>query len=427
MKKLLLTLFLMLFIFIGYNSYSQILLPGVSSPTIQKISVVIAPLENLGIKSPYADSFEQVLKNDLENAALFDVRYEPVSDSEGGSIDFQSLYEKGIDAVIAGQYKIVDNKLILSLRVFDVWWERPLDGKTYTASPLKIREAAHRFANVVIKSLTGIDGFFTSKVVFVKGDKKKKDLFIMDYDGFNVKKLTSHQANVMSPDCSQDGRKLIFNSDKDWDHDVYVLYLLPRKWEQKEQNISKAFILEQSAEWSPDGSHIAFSSKGDIYVSDKRGKGLKRLTRGYKIDVSPTWSPDGKSIAFVSDRSGSPQIYVVSAKGGKSRKITSSGNYNTSPSWSPNPRVNKIAYVSVKGLHSNVFTVNPDGSDVKQLTFGSKKNENPSWSPDGYFITYSSDSNVKGKDGIYIMYFTGENQKMLTKDNGRRFPVWCKR
>jgi len=113
MKKLLLTLFLASFIVIGNRSYSQILLPGVSSPTIQKISVVIAPLENLGIKSPYASRFEQILKNDLENAALFDVKYEPVSDSEGGSIDFQSLYEKGIDAVIAGQYKIVDNKLTL--------------------------------------------------------------------------------------------------------------------------------------------------------------------------------------------------------------------------------------------------------------------------------------------------------------------------
>lgn len=424
MKKLLLTLFLSSLIVFGHRSYSQILLPGVSSPTIQKISIVISPLENMGKESIYASRFEQILKQDLENAALFDVRFEKVVDSVGGNIDFQSLYEKGIDAVIAGQYKVVDNKLTLALRVFDVWWEKPLDGKTYTASPVKIREAAHRFSNVVIKSLAGIDGFFTSKIVFVKGNKSKRDLFIMDYDGFNVKKLTSHQANVMSPDCSPNGRKIIFNSDKDWDQDIYVLYLLPRKWEQKDQGISKPYVLEQTAEWSPDGSRIAFSSKGDIYISSADGRSLKRLTRGYHIEVSPTWSPDGRSLAFVSDRSGSPQIYVVSAKGGKPKKITS-GVYSTSPSWSPSSRVNKIAYVSVAGSHSNIFTVSPDGSEVRQLTFGPQKNENPSWSPDGHFITYSS--NLKSKDDIYIMYFTGENQRRLTKDSGNRFPVWCKR
>ena len=420
MKRLLLTLLLISFIFSGNNSYSQIVLPEVSAPVVQKISILIAPLENIGPKSTTASKFTEVLTNDLQNAALFDVRSGSVSDTSGENINFQSLFEEGIDVVVAGQYKAVGNNITIALRVFDVRQERALGGRTYDASPGKVREAAHRFANIIMKELTGIDGFFTSKIVLVVGGKER-DLFIMDYDGFNTGQLSAHNAKVMSPNCSRDGRKVVFNSDKIWDQDLYVLDLVPRSRERK---ISKPFVLEQSAEWSPDGSRIAFSSNGDIYLSNSNGKGLKKLTSGYHIDVSPTWSPDGGSIAFVSDRSGTPQIYVMSAGGGNPRKITS-GGYNTDPSWSPNPRVNKIAYVSVSGSQANIYTVNPDGSEVKQLTSGTRRNETPSWSPDGHFITFSSNRNVTSD--IYIMYLNGENQQRLTKGGGKRFPTWCKR
>ncbi len=422
-KGLLTSLLIIFFTLIGGNiSYSQIILPGVSSPTIQKITLLIAPLENIGPKNSYAKEFEEILKNDLQNAALFDLKSEPVSGLDGENINFQSLFKQGIDTVVKGQYKMVDKKIIVSIRIFDVWRERALDGRTYTASPSKIREAAHRFANLIMKNLTGIDGFFTSKIVTVDGESKR-DLFIMDYDGFNKRRLTSHSAKVMSPSCSRDGRKIVFNSDKILDHDIYVLYLVPRLREEKERNASKPFILDQSAEWSPNGSRIAFSSKGDIYVSNVNGKSLKKLTNDHYIDVSPTWSPDGNSIAFVSDRSGSPQIYVMNADGKNMKRITS-GDYNSEPAWSSNPKVNKIAYVNVIGAHSNIFTVKPDGSDVKQLTFGSQ-NEAPSWSPDGHFITFSSNQNVS-RD-IYIMYLNGENQRRLTKSGKKRFPTWCKR
>ena len=420
MKKLLLALLLFSAIFYSNDSYSQIVLPEVSSPVVQKISILIAPLESIGPKSPTAVKFEEVLRNDLNNAALFEVRSGAVSDASGDNINFQALFEQGVDVVVSGQYKVEGKNVIIALRVFDVRQERALGGRTYTASAGKVREAAHRFANIIMKELTGIDGFFTSKIVLVVGGRER-DLFIMDYDGFNTGQLTSHNAKVMSPNCSRDGRKVVFNSDKVWDQDLYVIDLVPRVRERK---ISKPFILEQSAEWSPDGSRIAFSSSGDIYTSNSNGKGLKQLTSGYHIDVSPTWSPDGSQIAFVSDRSGNPQIYVMGANGGSPRKITS-GGYNTDPAWSPNPRVNKIAYVNVSGSQANIFTVNPDGSEVKQLTSGTRRNETPSWSPDGHFITFSSNRNVTSD--IYIMYLNGENQQRLTKGGGKRFPTWCRR
>ena len=420
MKRFIIIPILFFSILLSEISYSNIVLPDVTSPTVEKINIMIPPLQSVGPKNKNATKFIEVLRKDLKNAALFNLVPGTSSAIKGDNVNYQQLFEEGIDYVVAGQYKVEGNNLKIALRVFDVRQERPLGGRTYDASPGKIREAAHRFSNIIMKQLTGIDGFFTSRVVVVVGGRKR-DLFIMDYDGFNSGQLSAHDALVMSPNCSRDGRKLVFNSDKVWDQDLYVMDLIPRVRESK---ISQTFSLEQSAEWSPDGSKLVFSSNGDIYVSSANGKNLRRLTKGYSIDVSPTWSPDGSRIAFTSDRSGSPQIYVMSSSGGNIRKLTS-GGYNTDPSWSPNPKVNKIAYVNVSGSSANIFTVNPDGGGIKQLTSGTRRNETPSWTPDGHFISFSSNRDVNSD--IYLMYFNGENQVKLTKGGAKRFPTWCKR
>ncbi len=402
------------------NAYSQIILPPVSSPVIEKISVVVPELRRVGGSSPKAFEFIKVLRNDLRNAAFFNVLAENIPVSQEGTVDLQSLFERDIDVAIAGQYTISGNNLVIAIRAFDVSREEVIVGKTYTASPGRVREAAHRFANEVMKNLTGVDGFFTSKLIVVRGGRKR-DLYILDYDGFNPVRITNHNSLLMSPHCSRDGSKVVFNSDKVWDQDLYVTYLVPRL---REVRLANPLIIDQSPEWSPDGTKIAYSSKGDIYIANENGKGIRRITRHRAIDVSPTWSPDGKKIAFVSDRTGRPQIYVMNVDGSGVRQLTFSG-YNTDPSWSPNPSVNRIAFVRVEKGGSNIYTINPDGSEEKRLTYGTRRNETPSWTPDGHFITFSSTRNVS-KD-IYIMYWNGENQRPLTKGGGKSFPTWCKR
>ncbi len=400
-------------------AYAQIKLPDVTGPIIQRIPIVIPDLSSIGSADPKGREFAEVVRNDLENAALFDVSTGSGAIADVNNISFQSFFDAGADYLIAGQYQSSGGKIKYAVQLYNVREERPLLGRSYEATPGKVREAAHRFADLVMKQITGNDGFFTSRIAFVLGGTRNRNLFIMDYDGANLNQLTRHGALIMSPDCSPDGSEIIFNSDKVWDQDLYLITLRPAVTEKR---LTRAFKLEQTAAWSPSGNQIAFSANGDIYVSGPSGKGAVNLTRSSAIDVSPTWSPDGTRIAFVSDRGGNPAIYVMSSSGSGARKI-SSGGYSTDPSWSPNPQVNKIAFVKVEGGGANIFTIGPDGSGEQRLTSGSR-NENPAWSPDGHYIAFSSSRN--GAKDLYIMYMNGENQRRLSQGGGKTFPTWCR-
>ncbi len=410
---------LSVFFTITAGAWSQIKLPDVTGPIIQRIPIFIPDLSSIGSADPKGREFAEVLRNDLENAALFEVSAGGQVIGDVNNISFQAFFDAGADYLIAGQYQSIGGKLKYAVQLFNVREERPILGRSYEATPGKAREAAHRFADLVMKQITGNDGFFTSRIAFVLGGSRSRNLFISDYDGANMRQLTRHSSLLMSPDCSPNGNEVIFNSDKVWDQDLYIMTLSPSV---SERRLTKAFKLEQTGAWSPSGNRIAFSANGEIYVSDPSGKKPINITRSNSIDVSPTWSPDGGSIAFVSDRGGNPGIYVMTASGSGVRKV-SSGGYSTDPSWSPSPQVNKIAFVKVEGGGANIFTVNPAGGGEERLT-SAGKNETPAWSPDGHYIAFSSTRS--GAKDLYIMYMNGENQRRLSQGGGKSYPTWCR-
>ena len=74
---------------------------------------------------------------------------------------------------------------------------------------------------------------------------------------------------------------------------------------------------------SPDGSKIAFTYKGNIYVVSADGGKACQITTNPSYDSDPIWTPDGNSIVFSSYREKSKDIYVVPAEGGSPKRLTS--------------------------------------------------------------------------------------------------------
>ncbi len=180
-----------------------------------------------------------------------------------------------------------------------------------------------------------------------------------------------------------------------------------------ERRITSGNWVDYPHSWSSDGSRILFASNRsgnwDIYTIDDGGSNLKRLTDDPSTDDSPSWSPDGQRIAFVSNRSGFYELYLMDADGGNVTQLTNFGvdTDEMSPSWSPDGK--KIVFVSINdgyggyAGHRNVYTVNSDGSSAapEQLTFNATTNTYwwPTWSPDGSIIIFVS---VIG--GVYDLY-----------------------
>ena len=73
---------------------------------------------------------------------------------------------------------------------------------------------------------------------------------------------------------------------------------------------------------SPDGSSIAFTYKGNIYITDVKGGQARQLTTNPAYDSTPMWTPDGQNIVFSSTRERSKDIFMVPAKGGTPKRIT---------------------------------------------------------------------------------------------------------
>jgi Tol biopolymer transport system component len=141
----------------------------------------------------------------------------------------------------------------------------------------------------------------------------------------------------------------------------------------------------------PSGTRLAVARLAgktrDLYLLDRDGKDLARLTQDPGDELDATWSADGKQLAFEHRAGAEREIYLVSPGGLGPRRISSGGNAGA-PSWSPDNL--HIAYCLDAGDgKAQIWLMNADGTDPRNLTRDTLNNVSPSWMPDGR-VVYSS-------------------------------------
>lgn len=397
-------------------------------PDFQRIPLGIAAIENAGgSESPegrvkLGTRIEEVLKADVRRSlvfALVDLASLGIKVAQLGAepdASFKQAAENGVSVIVWGKAGIKngskDADLSMDGYVYDTGSNEIVGGKRYVGSTSVARLMAHRFADELVFRYTGEPGIARTKIAYVSELGTARELFVMDYDGYEPHQLTADGFLNLMPRWSPDRRFLVFTTYRNRNRqDIDMIELATgKRWTLVAQgglNITPAL--------SPDGNALAYASShegnAELYRLDTRTKAVQRLTTNAAGDLSPSWSPSGREIAFTSDRGGGPQIFLMSADGSNVRRLTFDGDYNAAPAWSP--RGNWIAYVCrTPKKEYKLCVITPDGQKHLQLTTGLGVDDSPSWSPDGRHLVFSS--TVDGKSQIYMMNADGKDLERIT-------------
>ena len=150
--------------------------------------------------------------------------------------------------------------------------------------------------------------------------------------------LASVVALVLTPlrVSADEQAQIVFVSERDGPAEIYVMDADGRNQRRLTTNVWE----DWDPSWSPDGERIVFASQrhgsDEIYVMDADGSNQQRLTEDLDHDWDPSWSPDGERIVFMSDRNDNFWdfgIYVMDADGGGQRKLTKNRQDDFSPAW----------------------------------------------------------------------------------------------
>lgn len=182
------------------------------------------------------------------------------------------------------------------------------------------------------------------------------------------------------PACSRDGTRIALTSNRDGNSELYIM----NSDGTDVRRITNHPAIDTSPTWSPTGNQIAFVSDRtgapQIYVIGVDGTGLRRLTYESYCD-RPTWSPEPYNEIAYSSRTGrGHDIKILALATNTVRQLTFGLGTNESPSYSPNGR--HIAFMSTRSASGlkQIYTVARDGRGLRRVT-GAGNNEMPSWSP----------------------------------------------
>ena len=348
--------------------------------------------------------------------------------------------EVNANGVIVGTVQKTTAGIVVRMKLIDVSSGKTSLGKEYSGSVANPRRYAHTISDELFKQQLALTGVARTKLAFssdrsaelIKGPVKNRDvqeIYFVDYDGANPVRVTNTTTLNVAPAWSPDNQVIAYTSWRPSSAGSFGVY----------QDIILSFITtgvreapaagnpekqNYLAAWSPDGTKLAFTTNRDgnpeIYVMNKEGGGLRRVTNNPAIDVSPTWSPTGTQLAWVSDRTGSPKIYIMNADGTGQRTLVGDP-YSDRPTWSRG-KFNEIAYATRNGPGYDIKIYSFATGEAIRITDGIGSNESPAFAPNGRHIAFTSTRN--GKAQLFTVDRDGNNLRQITREGNNKFANW---
>src|SRR5215831_11156193 len=274
-----------------------------------------------------------------------------------------------------------------------------------------------------------------------------------------VRRLTVDGKRAGEGYWSPDGKRLVFQSEREPGNPFYQIYTLdletgdtkrispgigkttcaffrPRSDEiefasthadpkskqlQDEENAFRASGKERRYAWD-------YDPEMDIYVYSEKNGRLKQLTTARGYDAEGSYSPDGQWIVFTSmrdaynrplsgaekkqletDPSYFAEIYIMRADGSGQKRLTTVPGYDGGPFFTHDGSRIVWRRFDVTGVLADVWTMKPDGSDQRQITDFGAMSWAPYEHPSGKYFIFAS--NKLGFDNFELFIVDTDGTK----------------
>jgi uncharacterized protein YjdB len=177
-----------------------------------------------------------------------------------------------------------------------------------------------------------------------------EDLFLASNrgGGFGIYQMRSSVADTLrpvladsfgniQPSLSPDRTRIAFSSNRGGSYDLYLMDADGRNRRRLTTDPGN----EGEPTWTPDGSRIVYTAtprggQPQLYALLPDGPPPRALTTGPGGNHSPAVSADGRTLAFVSTRDGNQEVYLMPAAGGEAHRVTRTDQRESYPRFLPN-------------------------------------------------------------------------------------------
>ena len=185
----------------------------IRNPSLRKIPIAIPPFRVVPEGSDIGSRGAELMSQYLDFTAYFKIidpvafliaPDRPITDPE--NVNFSNWTAIGAELLITGNALVQGDLVDLELRLFDPFKQNLLLGKRYKGYVRDLEKIIRRFCSEVIYYLTGSWGIFDSKIAFVSSGTGHKEIYVCDFNGSNVRRLTTYDSITLNPAWSSDSK-----------------------------------------------------------------------------------------------------------------------------------------------------------------------------------------------------------------------------